>query len=1073
MESSPSAGGRAARGTSTQSAEKVQGPFPHKEYNTVFFDFESTGLDTSQCRVIDMAAVAPGTGASFSTLVNPHIGFSGAGAETGKSGIVEVGNFITDLTGITDADVQAEGVPGIADALTQLEAFVAAQAPGKGVVLVAHNGKGYDVPLLVHEYRRIGRDVPSSWRFFDTLSFSKEAFAGLGRPAPRAPASKGGYSSFSLESLGENLELPVNREAHRALADSRHLVNVFDKLVSIAGNGRSEDLFRGGIFGASQVKTRSSSRAAEGSGQQSPQKSSKRGRASQRQEPRASTSAQSRTARRLTPAPPLSFPEDEGLASHPLAPVHLAEIKDFTTPQQNKMAKAGFVSLQDLLRHYPRKHNIYTSVPGRELQPGDRVCVFGTVKFCEARIVTSKRTMLIITIGVEENTPPGKSGTPNTFTITEFRLGGRLQWIANQTEEKYREGTLVSCKGTVMDKDEGKKSKWNRGWEARWDLKLDSGVESLSADRLESPLDDMMVPAYSDRDPLKSAAFAQLIPKALDAYEARLVSDGAHPIDPIPEGIRADWGLMGSLKAMRGFHTAEVEPEVVEQSRRRLVFEECFMVQIALLQRRGELQRRAEASRSEASSEPTGPCLEIVRRARENLGFQFTAAQDRVMDEILDDMAGPKSMLRLVQGDVGCGKTALALLALLAVAGGARQGALMAPTDLLASQHFRTLEIAVNKLHEGGPGVVVPQVALLTGSTKASERAEILRGLQSGKVGIVVGTHTLIGESVVFEDLALAVVDEQHKFGVDQRTRLQEKGPKGRPPHILSMSATPIPRTLALTLHGDMALSIVDEKPPGRAPVTTRALLPAARAEAYATILEEVSKGHKAFVVCPAVMEGGEMESAEAQFAQLSQNELRGVKCGLLHGQMAPVEKARVQEAFMDGKVQVLVATVVVEVGVDVPEATVMLIEGADRFGLAQLHQLRGRVGRSGRASHCFLIAGNGDGTPGEAAVQRLGALERTSDGFEIAEADLVYRGPGELVGSKQAGQLPAFALTDLRLEEDRAILEEAREAAERVMAENPSALPEHLAAALAIYPPLPRLDVLPGSLAPSARETG
>ena len=219
----------------------------------MFFDFESTGLDTSQCRVIDMAAVAPGTGASFSTLVNPHIGFSGAGAETGKSGIVEVGNFITDLTGITDADVQAEGVPGIADALTQLEAFVAAQAPGKGVVLVAHNGKGYDVPLLVHEYRRIGRDVPSSWRFFDTLSFSKEAFAGLGRPAPRAPASKGGYSSFSLESLGENLELPVNPEAHRALADSRHLVNVFDKLVSIAGNGRSEDLLRGGIFGASQA----------------------------------------------------------------------------------------------------------------------------------------------------------------------------------------------------------------------------------------------------------------------------------------------------------------------------------------------------------------------------------------------------------------------------------------------------------------------------------------------------------------------------------------------------------------------------------------------------------------------------------------------------------------------------------------------------------------------------------------------------------------------------------------------------------------------------------------------------
>ena len=1069
---STSAGGRAPPGVSAQPAEKVQGPFPHSEYNTVFFDFESTGLDTSRCRVIDVAAVAPGTGASFSTLVNPHIGFSGAGADAAQAGIVEVGDFITDLTGITDADVQAEGVPGIAEALAQLEAFVAAQAPGKGVVLVAHNGKGYDVPLLVHEFRRVGREIPRSWRFFDTLSFSKEAFAGLGRPAPRAPASKGGYPSFSLESLGENLGLPVNPEAHRALADSRHLVDVFDKLVGIAGSGRSDDLFRGGLFDASHVKPSSSARASAGSGQQSPQKSSRRGQASQRQEPWASTSAASRTARRFTPAPPVSFPEDEDLASHPLAPIHLAEIKDFTTPQQNKMAKAGFVSLQDLLRHYPRKHNLYTRVPCRELQPGDRVCVFGTVKFCEARILTSKKTMLIITIGVEENASPGQSGAPNTFTITEFRLGGRLQWIAKQMEERCREGTLVSCKGTVVDKDEGKKNRWNRGWEARWDLKLDGGIESLSATQLDSPLDDMMVPAYSDRDPLKSAAFAQLIPKALDAYAARLMSGGAQPIDPIPDDIRADWGLMGSLEAMRGFHTAEVEPEVVEQSRRRLVFEECFMVQIALLQRRSELQRRAEASRSETSSGIAGPCFEIARRARENLGFQFTAAQDRVMGEILGDMKGQKSMLRLVQGDVGCGKTALAILALLAVAGGARQGALMAPTDLLASQHFRTLEVAIDKLHKSGPGVAVPQVALLTGSTKASDRAHILRGLSSGTVGIIVGTHALIGESVVFDDLALAVVDEQHKFGVEQRTRLQEKGRAGRAPHILSMSATPIPRTLALTLHGDMALSIVDEKPPGRAPVTTRALLPAARADAYATILAEVGKGHKAFVVCPAVMKGGELESAQAQFAQLSQNELRGVKCGLLHGQMAPAEKARVQEAFMDGQMQVLIATVVVEVGVDIPEATVMLIEGADRFGLAQLHQLRGRVGRSGRASYCFLIAGSGGGAPGEAAVQRLEVLERTSDGFEIAEADLMYRGPGELVGSKQAGQLPEFALTDLRLEEDRAILEEARGAAELVM-ESSSDLPQHLAAALAIYPPLPRLDVLPGSLAPSERGTG
>ena len=1057
-------------GAAATSADQMSGPFPHASYSTVFFDFETTGLDTSRVRAIDIGAVAPGTGASFNTLVNPSIGFSKAG---GKGGITEVDDVITKITGITEEDVQSEGVPGIADALTQFEEFISAQFPGKAVVLVAHNAKGYDVPVLVSEYRRIGREIPKNWRFLDTIPFSKEVFAGMGRSPPVAPPEKGNYASWSLENLGKNLGVPANAEAHRALADSQHLVSAFDKLVGLAGRSRAEDLFRGGLFEASQIK----SRAAVKSDNVSHRSLAGSRRGGERRQARIGAPnwppGGQNTVRRTAPAPPLEFPTDERLARHPLAPVHLGEFKEFTSAQKKKLAEAGFLSLQDVLRHYPKKHFLYDCGTDSQLESGDRVWIVGTIKHCSARTAKSK-PMLFLTLGVEARRSGG--GPPHTFTITDFRAGRNLQWIAKQFENTYKVGTPVVCKGEISD-EENEKWKNSGGWKGHWKLKLDDGLDSLLTSRPMPGHDQMMSPDYSDRAPLKAVDFKKIIPKTVDAYAAWVMksSPGASAVDPIPEEIRQEWELMGCIEAVRGFHAGEASPELVNAARRRLVFEECFMVQVALLLRRDELQRRAAVTQSEDTQEPAEPCLETVALARENLGFDFTNAQHRVLGEILEDLKGPGTMLRLVQGDVGCGKTAIALLALLAACGGGPQGALMAPTDLLATQHFRTLEKMIDKMNGSvlskgkNSAIRLPQIALLTGSTKAQERAGTLRRLESGEVGIAVGTHALIGEGVKFNDLTLAVVDEQHKFGVDQRSRLQEKGKGGRPPHILSMSATPIPRTLALTLHGDMALSIVDERPPGRAPVQTRALLPAARSQAYATILDQVSLGHKAFVVCPAVMEGSELESAEAQFAQLSQNELSGVKCGLLHGQLSHAEKTRVQDAFMDGKIQVLIATVVVEVGVDVPEATVMLIEGADRFGLAQLHQLRGRVGRSGRPSFCFLIAGSGSEAPGEAAVQRLEVLESTSDGFKIAEADLMYRGPGELVGSKQAGQLPAFALTDLRLEEDRGILEEARQAASKVLASSSAKggkLPEPLATALAIYPPLPRLDVLPESIA-------
>jgi len=425
------------------------------------------------------------------------------------------------------------------------------------------------------------------------------------------------------------------------------------------------------------------------------------------------------------------------------------------------------------------------------------------------------------------------------------------------------------------------------------------------------------------------------------------------------------------------------------------------------------------------------------------LPFELTQAQQRVLQQIVADLRSSQPMNRLLQGDVGSGKTVIAAAAMaLTVAAGA-QAALMAPTEILAEQHYQTLSRLLGEMPGRERG---PAVRLLTGSITGQEREEILAGLEDGSVDVVVGTHALIQAGVQFKNLALAVIDEQHRFGVEQRATLRQKGQgpvegveaadakalAEYNPHLLVMTATPIPRSLQLTVWGHLDVSVIDEMPPGRQPVVTRLILPTERERAYAFVRSQVEKGRQAFIICPLVEESEKVEAKAAvdEHRRLQKYVFPDLRLGLLHGRMKGEEKEATMARFAQGELDILVATSVIEVGIDVPNATVMLIEGADRFGLAQLHQFRGRVGRGEHASYCLLVSD----TSSPEAQERLHAVEGTTDGFALAQKDLEMRGPGEFIGVRQSGfpELKLAHITDLRL------VEAAREAARRFFKTDP-----------------------------------
>jgi len=522
------------------------------------------------------------------------------------------------------------------------------------------------------------------------------------------------------------------------------------------------------------------------------------------------------------------------------------------------------------------------------------------------------------------------------------------------------------------------------------------------------------VSSYDIGEAAETADFAPVYPSTADLAQKTLRSiteaalafarDGG---EPLPAAVRTaeSWPLRAD--AVVRLHRPRSDDEA-ERARRRLALDELLTLQLAL--------RRRATEREVLVAEPLPPPAELVVRYRDALPFVLTDAQETAIAEIDADLARSTPMQRLLQGDVGSGKTAVALYTLLRAVEGGRQGALMAPTETLAEQHFLTIEALCTEL-----GV---RVALLTSSLTARERRAAHQLVASGDVGIAVGTHALIQREVEFSDLAVAVVDEQHRFGVEQRAALAE----GRSPHVLHMTATPIPRTLALTVYGDLAVSEIAAPPANRKPIKTAWVTEERSPEAYARLRTHLDDGRQAYVVCPLV-EGSETtlaRAAEDEAARLRAHELSGYRVGCVHGRLKTAERRATMAAFKDGELDVLVATTVIEVGVDVPNATIMIVQEADRFGLAQLHQLRGRVGRGAEQSYCLLVSRHRDELS-ETAVERLEAMVSTTDGFELAERDLEIRGEGQLVGARQSG------LTDLRftsLRVDRDLLERARELA-------------------------------------------
>ncbi|WP_392351828.1 ATP-dependent DNA helicase RecG [Parasynechococcus sp.] len=657
-----------------------------------------------------------------------------------------------------------------------------------------------------------------------------------------------------------------------------------------------------------------------------------------------------------------------------------------------RLATLGLLLVRDLLRYYPRDHVDYARMRRIEaLVVGETATLVATVRRCNGFVSPKNPNLAILELQLQD--PTGR------LKVTRFLAGKRFSSTAylKGQQRLYPVGAQVAVSGLVKD------GPYGLSFQDPLIEVLDSADGTIKSDQI-----GRLLPVYPLTEGLAADRFRQLFTQVLP-----LTRLWPEPLSPAEQDR---FGVIPVADALTALHAPKAR-EDLEQGRKRLVFDEFLLLQLGLLRRRGELRSRS-APDLLIDRQVDG----LVERFLALLPFRFTAAQSRVFAEIESDLAQPEPMARLVQGDVGSGKTVVAIAGLLTTIEAGWQGALMAPTEVLAEQHYRNLCSWLPQLHVS--------VELLTGSTPKSKRRRLLEDLANGSLQVLVGTHALLEDPVVFSQLGLVVVDEQHRFGVHQRDRLLNKGLQ---PHLLTMTATPIPRTLALSLHGDLDVSQIDELPPGRTPIRTVMMTAAQREQAYALIREEVAKGQRAYVVLPLVEESEKLElrSAVDVHAELSTEIFPDLSVGLLHGRLSSAEKQEVLTAFSQGAVQVLVSTTVVEVGVDVPAASVMVIDHADRFGLAQLHQLRGRVGRGAAASHCLLI--NGSSNP--LSRQRLDVMVRSTDGFEIAEMDLRFRGPGQVLGTRQSG-LPDLALASLA--DDGAVLEEARTAAQQLLQSDP-----------------------------------
>jgi len=656
--------------------------------------------------------------------------------------------------------------------------------------------------------------------------------------------------------------------------------------------------------------------------------------------------------------------------------------------------RLNIFTAHDLIHHYPRRHlDFQNRLMIRDVQPGQEVTVFGTISSVSA-FQSRRGNVSILTISITDGT--------GRLNVTRFIGGKSNKYLLDRYKNQYPKGAQVMASGAVERDKTGRRLELkNAELEIFGNLAGDGEeLDSIHAGRL--------VPVYPLTEGLSLRYLRNVIHNALESFLANVD-------ETLPAEIIKRYNLVDIKSALQQIHFPE-DHDSLNAARRRLVFDELFGMQLQLAWRRHHYQ--VSESAVELSMKPEG----LVSRLRNSLPFTLTNAQERVFKEIASDMASGKPMQRLVQGDVGSGKTVVALMALLVAVENGYQGAMMAPTEILAEQHFRQFQRLLTPL-----GL---KAALLLGKQGVKERREVHQGLLSGQIHIAVGTHALIQEGVEFEKLGLIIIDEQHRFGVKQRAQLKAKGIN---PQLLTMTATPIPRTLALCLHGDLDVSEIDELPPGRKAIQTKLVTGQEKRQLWEFVERQIQVGRQAYVVFPLIEESETLsaKAATAEFEKLRTNVFPNRRVGLMHGKLKPQEKEEVMDEFRRGELDILVSTTVIEVGVDVPNSTVMVIENADRFGLAQLHQLRGRVGRGAEQSYCLLLSDSRTDT----TRQRLEIMTKTNDGFVVAEKDLEIRGPGEFLGTRQSG-LPDLLLADLL--NDAEILEIARKAAVDVINTDP-----------------------------------
>lgn len=630
------------------------------------------------------------------------------------------------------------------------------------------------------------------------------------------------------------------------------------------------------------------------------------------------------------------------------------------------LRKKGIDTVGALLRFYPRAYLDWQNItPISECHEGENVCVRAEI------------TSPVKTANIRRGMTLYKFSAADDSGVIEVTLFNR-KYLA----ENLREGRSYLFYGKL-------------GYGIT--LRRMSSPEIMPAEYMG------IEPVYAATEGLSSKTIEKIMKNAL------VYTDSMQ--DAIPDGIRQKNGLCDFKTALKSIHFP-LERQALESAKRRLVFEELFVLQTGLL----FLKRRRRALAGCTVKE------NLLDEFKKTLSFKLTGAQERVINECLSDMMSPRPMNRLIQGDVGSGKTAVAAALMYISAGNGFQSTLMAPTELLAEQHFKTL----CKITENS-GI---KCALLTGSLTKKQKDEVKAGLKSGEIKVAVGTHALLTDDVEFESLGLVVTDEQHRFGVGQRGRLSSKGNN---PHTLVMSATPIPRTLGLIIYGDLDISIIDEYPAGRQKIATYCVDSSYNARVYNYIKKFIAEGRQAYIVCPLVDENEALgiKSASEYYEELSENQFKDYTLGLLHGKMKPKDKESVMRRFAAGEIQLLISTTVIEVGIDVPNAALMVIENAERFGLSQLHQLRGRIGRGEYSSACILIS---DVKSGD-TKRRLDVIKNNTDGFKIADEDLKLRGPGDFLGSRQHG-LPDMKIADIFA--DRETLHSAGKEAEELLRRDP-----------------------------------